>query len=226
MTRDDAVEAVPARRRRERHAPSARPPIREPSGGGKRHLVGVDEHERVGFDARATFLSSRSIVSSSWSPRRIRGDARFGLIGVERRLQRRVFGERRGLHPHFALTPRLERREHPLAGLEVAGHGTPHLVAHAERDDDEDDDEQQGDGQERDSERLDQEPRRTAAPAVMAVPRPAATGRSRRLLPASTRTGARPFADALVPADDRVVAGRHVRQRRTIPSGAGIVKYG
>ena len=46
------------------------------------------------------------------------------------------------LFAQLALPPGLDRREDPLAGLEIRRNRLPHLIAHADHDDDEDGDEQ------------------------------------------------------------------------------------
>ena len=124
---------------------------------------------------------------------RVAAGPRLGLVGVERRLERRVLGERRRLRHQLALAPGLERREHPLAGLQVRGHRLPHLIADADADDDEDDQQEQTKTVTKVTASVltsSRGGRRASTGAVTADPRPAATGRRSWLLPRSTRTSA------------------------------------
>ena len=64
----------------------------------------------------------------------------LGRVRVDGGLQRRAFGQRRRLSLQLALAPGLDRRENPLARLEIRRDRLPDLIANADGDDDEDGD--------------------------------------------------------------------------------------
>ena len=97
----------------------------------------VDEHDGVGVDACGDLLQDQvdGLEQIGAHGRAVR--ARFGLIGVERRLERGVVRQRLGLRTQLALASRLGGGKQPLGRLEIRGDRLPNLIAYGERDDDE-----------------------------------------------------------------------------------------
>ena len=161
----------------------------------------------------ATFSSSRSIVSSSCSRVDVVARARFRLIGVERRLERRVLGERRGLRAQLALASRLERAR-TAAGVDSRLATTVCRTWSRTRGEHHDEDHAQ---QQRRRSRRSPRGVLTSRRGGRRGPRHACVLDRQRQVdrrgpPGLHADRAGPLADALVPSDDRVLAGRHVRQ--------------
>ena len=139
----------------------ARPEGRHPSRGRERPVADVGEHDGVGVDARRHFLElppdrGQPLLAN----RRIGVRTGLGRVRVHGGLETRAFGQRGNLLAELALPPGLDRREHPLARLEVRRNGLPDLIANAGRHEDEDTDQQQRHRREGDRERLDEQARR------------------------------------------------------------------
>jgi hypothetical protein len=194
----------------------------QPSGGRDRPSLRVHQNHRVRLDRR------RQLAELVVDPREQlclpRGVARARLrrVGVERRLERRVFREARDLGLQLALAARLERHEQALARFEVAADRLPHLVPDVQRHDQADDQQDDGDRDERHAHRLDEQtgrPRSGRPPAAVTASSTGSAMSAAVALPAWTRTVS-VRSPTRVPADDRVLAGGDVAQlERAVESG-------
>ena len=203
----------------------ARPDGRQPARGRERPVADVGEHDRVRVDPRRHFLElpadrRQPLLANG----RIGVRPGLGRVRVHGGLQARALGQRGHLFAELALTPGLDRREHPLAGLEVGRHRLPDLIANADRHEHEDADQQQRHRREGDRERLDEQARRP--PAVRHGWSSTGTVRlTVAVWPASTRTvSVRSPTRSCHPTSVYRPAG--TLGSSNAPSTEGIVKYG
>jgi hypothetical protein len=176
--------------RDERHRPAPRPAIGHRPRRREGDLTRVHEHDRVRVDACGDFLENQVDGFEQIGAEERGVGAGFRLIRVERRLERRVVGQRLGLRAQLALAAGLHRRKHPLRRVEVRGDRLANLIAHAEGDDDEHHAEQQRHGREGDGHRLHEQTRRTAVAHRVVAPMGTGTVSSIAVVwPASTRMG-------------------------------------
>ena len=152
-------------------------------------MAGVDKHDRVGVDASGDLLEHQVDGLQQIGAHDRAVGARFSLVGVERRLERRVVRQRLGLRAELPLTSRFDGRKQPLRRFEVQRDRLSNLVPHAERDDDEHHAEEDSDGDERHRQCLHEQPGWT--PVDHGATPPTGTGTVNSIdaaLPASTRT--------------------------------------
>ena len=213
----------------ERHRPAARPAIRHAARPPRARSDGLSTSTIASDSTRAaTFSSSTSIVFEQIVRARRPGcrSCASACIGVERRLERRVVGQRLGLRAQLALARRFNRGEQPLRRFEIRRDRLPDLIADAERDDDEDDRQQQRDGHERDGQRLDEQPGRTPRDRSRLASSTGSDQVDRGGLAGFDDVTVGALADALVPARRACTCPAGTAGSSNEPSSSGIVKYG
>ena len=181
----DAVEALAVVACHERHRSAARPLVRQPACRRRARSAARPRGRSrpIPRAPRAAPLRGRSCPAAPCARRR-----RWCALRPDRCRAPLSASDSRPASPPAARSSRCRRVSSAAnirwleSRLDVTA--SPHLIAHADPDDDEDGGEQERDGDEGDGERPDEQPRRQALRRVTAGPRPAASARPSVVLPA------------------------------------------
>ena len=92
------------------------------------HAGGVADRQHVGLNPRGQLLELALDRPNQLGAGAGVGAANFGLVGVDRRFQRRALGQDVDLRLQLARLALLQRRQHALAGGELVGDRAPDVA--------------------------------------------------------------------------------------------------